>query len=147
MDFKREIILILNNEFSNPSDEFVEFFSRQVHRETESFMPDIREEFKQIINEFLDQFLEERIRLSSTEPVCETEDWENYYFIDPFKRVRVGEKSHSPIYFNNDNKKLLCHLHVTPKQKYIRVFESESGEEIIISLDNMKEFLDIGNCY
>lgn len=108
LKYTREIIQKLDSEFSNPSDEFVEFFARQVY--PKKYMAKTKEKFKKITKESLDQFLSDKIneRLKSamasastkhpaeaqagtiTEPISEDEDtgiittdeeWEGYYFV------------------------------------------------------------------
>jgi len=69
----------------------------------------------------------------------------DYYFIDPHKHVKKGQKSHCPIDFDNDNKRLFCHLCFDSKQKYIRVFDNESREEVKISINTINEFIEIAD--
>jgi len=111
LKYTREIIQKLNNEFSNPSDDFVELFARQVYPKTKKLMPKTREKFKKITKESLDQFLEDKIKQTlksaiesastkqpvvapignTPQPITETEDegklvttddeWEGFYFV------------------------------------------------------------------
>jgi hypothetical protein len=111
LKYTREIVLKLNDEFSNPSDDFVEYIARQVYPKDKKLMPKTKEKFKKITKESLDQFLEDKIKqtlksamasaskkqpeevsLGTTipQPVSEKEDsgvittdeeWEGYYFV------------------------------------------------------------------
>lgn len=135
MDLLREIILILNNEFSNPSDEFVDFFARQVKTEKLT-----KEKFKKRIKLIT---LKSELDTASTELIHETEGWEDYYFIDPSRIVMQGAKSHCPITFDNNNKITSCRLYFNSKQKYVGFFDNESREEIKISINNINEFLEL----
>jgi hypothetical protein len=106
LKYTREIIQILNKEFSDPTDEFVEFFARQVY--PKKYMAKTKEKFKKITKESLDQFLSDKINerlksamasASAKQPAAEAtgtatpseiedegiittdEEWEGYYFI------------------------------------------------------------------
>ena len=148
--YTHEIIRILHNEFSNPSDEFVEFFARKVYPENKNLKPKAKGKFKKITKECLDQFLVERIKLAaidsaSSEPVHETEEWDGYYFIDPSGIVMREAKSHCPITFDTSNKKTTCRLYFNATQKYFGVFDNESRKEIKIPLNNVDEFLELAD--
>ncbi len=145
LKYSREIILRLHNELSNPSDEFVEFFTRQVYPETKKFAPSTKEKFKKITKECLHQFLEERMKLAvdsaPSETIHETEEWDGYYFVNPSGIVMRDAKSYCPITF--DNSKTICRLYFNSKQKYVGVFKNKSKEEIKIPLNNMNEFCEL----
>ena len=108
LKYTREIIQKLNEEFSNPSDDFVEYLAKQVY--PKKYMSKAKEKFKKITKESLDQFLSDKInerlnraiKASPTkqpeatpigtvpQPVSEKEDggvittdeeWEGYYFV------------------------------------------------------------------
>jgi len=106
LKYTREIIQILDKEFSNPSDDFVEYFARQVY--PKKYMAKTKEKFKKITKESLDQFLSDKINerlksamasASTKQPAAEAtgtaalreiedegvittdEEWEGYYFI------------------------------------------------------------------
>jgi len=75
--------------------------------------------------------------------IHETEEWEDYYFLDPSRIVMQDGKFHCPITFDNNNKKTPCRLCFNSKQKYVGVFYNESREEIKISINNINEFLEL----
>jgi predicted type IV restriction endonuclease len=106
LKYTREIIQKLNNEFSNPSEEFVKFFAQQVY--LKKYTQQAKENFSKITKEALNQFLTDKIneRLKSAmapeasktaqtsaeagqqpipegvEKIVPTEDeWEAYYII------------------------------------------------------------------
>jgi predicted type IV restriction endonuclease len=107
LKYTREIIQILNDEFLNPSDDFVEYFARKVY--PRKYMLKTKEKFKKITKESLDQFLSDKIneRLKSAMASTDTkqidtasgkapqsvpdkndekiittgEEWEGYYFV------------------------------------------------------------------
>lgn len=105
LKYTKEIIQIANNEFSQPSEEFVKFFAQQVY--PRKLTQKALENFSLITKDSLDQFLSEKIneRLKSAmkpetakapdaqsteikpamEPVdlivTTDEEWEGYYFV------------------------------------------------------------------
>jgi hypothetical protein len=59
LKYTREIILRLNEEFSNPSDEFVKFFAQQVY--PRKYTQQAKENFTKITRDSLNQFLADKI--------------------------------------------------------------------------------------
>ncbi len=60
LKYTREIVLRLNEEFSNPSDEFVKFFAQQVYY-PKKYTQQAKENFTKITKNSLNQFLADKI--------------------------------------------------------------------------------------
>jgi predicted type IV restriction endonuclease len=148
MDYTREIIQMLYNEFSNPSDEFVEYCAQRVFPKRKKITLETQEELKKITKESLDQFLEERIEYAlksiSIEIFPEIEEWGEYYFVDPSRIVMREAKCYCPILLDND-KKTIFRLYFNSKQKYIGVFNKENRREIKIPICNLNEILKLAD--
>jgi len=145
LKYTREIILRLNEEFSNPSDEFVKFFAQQVY--PRKYTQQAKENFTKITRDSLNQFLADKINGNVPEEPEKLEptpeEWDGYWIIkaiitevtDPSRVAIRDAKSYCAILLDDNNRKPICRFFFHSKQKYITVFDLEKpeGEKIFIT--------------
>ena len=165
--YTREIVQILEKEFSKPSSEFVEFFARQVS--TKKLTQQVKKKFGSITKDALNQFLNDKIntRLQSAievkeketetvavivdknEGVVETspDEWQAYYmtqailsqFIDPKRVVIRDALSYCAVLLDNNNRKPICRFYFNSKQYYLAVFDNPKKAETKIPIAKLNE--------
>ncbi len=158
LKYTREIKRILNQELSQPSEEFVRFFTAQVYpgRMTQA----IREQFTEITRKALQQFISEKVsdRLKSAlaqeleitkaaapaeEPLLEghavettAEEMQAYYIVqailsqmvDPARIVLRDQKTYCSVLLDDSNRKPICRLWFNTAQKYLGLFDAAKVE-------------------
>jgi len=169
LKYTREIIQRLNEEFANPTDEFVKFFAQQVY--TRKYTQQAKENFSKIVKNSLSQFLTDKIneRLKSaivpdnlktpgegevqvtpeegekSEPT--EEEWDGFYIIkailteitNPSRVAMRDAKSYCAILLDNNNRKPLCRLFFHSKQKYITIFDGEKSEGEKVFINDLND--------
>ena len=170
LKYTREIVQKLNEEFSNPSEEFVKFFADQVY--PKKYTKLAKEKFSKITKESLNQFLADKIneRLESAKQPVEQvpqllseveenkivttdEEWEGYYFIkailndviDPSRIIMRDAHSYCAILLDDNNRQPICRLYFNSKQKFVGFFDNEKREENKIPLANINELFKHAN--
>jgi hypothetical protein len=170
LKYTREIVQKLNEEFSNPSEEFVKFFADQVY--PKKYTKPVKEKFTKITKESLNQFLADKIneRLESAKQPVEQvpqllseveenkivttdEEWEGYYFIkailndviDPSRIIMRDAHSYCAILLDDNNRQPICRLYFNSKQKFVGFFDNEKREENKIPLANINELFKHSN--
>jgi len=158
LKYIRQIKALLKEEFSNPSTEFVKFFSSQVC--PKKMIPAVLEQFSTItkkamasfINTEIDQRLKFALSRSKDKPDDESfeseetdikkdiittdAELEGYYIIKailsekihPSRIVLRDTKSYFGILLDNNNRKPLCRLHFNAKQKYVGLINQDKTE-------------------
>ena len=159
---------IISKEISDPSDDFVRFFAKQVY--PGPITERIRIKFAEITKTAFTQFIKEQVnaRLKSAlevsddkkdeEPteifieknrIITTEDeWEGYYIIKTIlhddvdiDKIHIRDKiSYCGILLDDNNRKPICRLHFNSSQKYISLFDN--GKEEKIAIENVKNLYD-----
>lgn len=154
---------ILKQEFAEPSEEFVKFFTKQIYsgkvitkkvldQFTEIVQKSINQSFKDIVNERLQSALakdepakevepEEKSNIETTE-----EETEGFYIIRSIVRTKVDVKriiardtqSYFGILLDDNNRKPICRLHLNGSKKYIGLFDKDKNEEKVL-LNNIDE--------
>ena len=170
LKYTREIVQKLNEEFSNPSEEFVKFFADYVY--PKKYTKLAKEKFSKITKESLNQFLADKIneRLESAKQPVEQvpqllpdveenkivttdEEWEGYYFIkailndviDPSRIIMRDAHSYCAILLDDNNRQPICRLYFNSKQKFVGFFDNEKRVENKIPLANINELFKHAN--
>jgi len=170
LKYTREIVQKLNEEFSNPSEEFVKFFADHVY--PKKYTKLAKEKFSKITKESLNQFLADKIneRLESAKQPVEQvpqllseveenkivttdEEWEGYYFIkailndviDPSRIIMRDAHSYCAILLDDNNRQPICRLYFNSKQKFVGFFDNEKRVENKIPLANINELFKHAN--
>ncbi|MCW2119612.1 type I restriction endonuclease [Flavobacterium sp. 7A] len=169
LKYVKEIRKQINDELTNPSNEFVKLFANKVYggRLTEKVM----EEFKDLVQKGFNQFINEKIndRLNAAltkeakqqqEEVVETieeslvqtteEELEGYRIVIAILRRKIAvdrivhrdTQSYFGILLDDNNRKPLCRLHLNSGKKYIGLFNENKVEKKmqIESLDEIYSF-------
>jgi hypothetical protein len=169
LKFIKEIRKQINDELTNPSNEFVKLFANKVYsgRLTEKVM----EEFKDLVQRGFNQFISEKIndRLNAAlnkeaqqqhEEQIETveenrvftseEEMEAYRIIVAILRRKLptnrivyrDTQSYFGILLDDNNRKPLCRLHLNGGKKYIGLFNENKneGKQLIQSIDDIYLF-------
>jgi predicted type IV restriction endonuclease len=170
LKYIQEIRKQINDELTNPSNEFVKLFANKVYggRLTEKVM----DEFKDLVHKGFNQFISEKIndRLNAAlnkeaqkqqEDVVDTIDDESKIVTseeeqDAFKIVIAILRRKLPIhrivcrdtqsYFgillDDNNRKPLCRLHLNGSKKYIGLFNNHKTEvrQVITTIDDIYLF-------
>jgi hypothetical protein len=170
LKYLSEMKKIMAKEISDPSDDFVKFFARQVY--PGPITERIRAKFAEITKTAFNQFIKEQVnaRLTSAlnisdenkeegapeifiednkSKIVTTEDeWEGYYIIKTIlhedvdtDKIFIRDKiSYCGILFDNNNRKPICRLHFNTSQKYISLFDN--GKEEKIPIEKVKDIYD-----
>jgi predicted type IV restriction endonuclease len=170
--YTREIVLILDKEFSKPSPEFIEFFARQVS--TKKLTQQVKEKFGSITKDALNQFLNDKItsRLQSametkqpepeapvapSEPeidiVTTPDEWQAYYMVQAIlseiiepKRVDIRDaRSYCAVLLDNNNRKSICRFYFNTKQYYLAVFDNPNKTETKIPISSLNEIFKLAD--
>jgi len=154
---------ILKQEFAEPSEEFVKFFTKQIYsgkvitkkvldQFTEIVQKSINQSFKDIVNERLQSALTKDESVKEEEPQeksnIETteEETEGFYIIRSIVRTKIDVKriiardtqSYFGILLDDNNRKPICRLHLNGSKKYIGLFDKDRNEEKVL-LNNIDE--------
>ena len=156
LKYIKEIRQQINEELTNPSNEFVKLFASKVYsgRLTEKVM----DEFKDIVNKGFNQFISEKIndRLNAalnkeaqkqqedsvekiedeSKVVTSEEELEAYGIIVAILRRKLptnrivsrDTQSYFGILLDDNNRKPLCRLHLNGSKKYISLFNDNKTE-------------------
>lgn len=172
--YTREIVLILEKEFSKPSDDFVAFFARQVS--SKKLTQQVKDKFGSITKDALNQFLNDKItsRLQSAieskpkEPevapaivelegdgiVTTPDEWQAYYMVQAIlseiidsKRVFIRDaKSYCAIFLDDTNKKPICRFYFnSKKQYYFAVFDNPNKTETKLPIASLNEIFKLAD--
>lgn len=170
LKYTKEIKKILDNEFQNPSFEFVRHFANPVYsgRLTEKVM----EQFKELVLKATNQYISEKVndRLTSAlnketekqqeqiveeeEPtsnvITTEEELEAFQIVVAILRrnlpkdriVHRDTQSYFGILLDDNNRKPICRLHLNGGKKYISLFDENKKEikESIESIDEIYRF-------
>lgn len=170
LKYTREIIQILDREFSQPSDEFVKYFAQQVYQK--KYTQQAKDKFSKITKEALTQFLTDKIndRLKialgstpenmqqseeSTDDEIRTtpDEWEGYYIvqavlhevIDPSRVAIRDAKSYCAILLDDNNRKPICRFLFNTRQKYVAVFDNDQNEGVKIPISDLKDLFTLAD--
>ena len=169
LKYVKEIRKQINDELTNPSNEFVKLFANKVYagRLTEKVM----EEFKDLVQKGFNQFVNEKIndRLNAAlnkeakqqeeeqvefveESLVQTteEEMEGFRIVIAILRRKISvdrivhrdTQSYFGILLDDNNRKPLCRLHLNASKKYIGLFNEGKAEKrmLIESLDDIYSF-------
>ena len=170
LKYIQEIRKQINEELTNPSNEFVKLFANKVYagRLTEKVM----EEFKELVHKGFNQFISEKIndRLNAAitkeaqnqlEDLPETvddeskintseEELEAYKIVVAILRRKLptdrivcrDTQSYFGILLDDNNRKPLCRLHLNGSKKYIGLFNDNKTEakQLLNSIDDIYLF-------
>jgi len=169
LKYIQEIRKQINNELTNPSNEFVKLFANKVYagRLTEKVM----EEFKDLVQKGFSQFVSEKIndRLNAalnkeakqqeeeqveitdeTKVLTTDEELEGYRIVVAILRrtlpthriVSRDTQSYFGILLDDNNRKPLCRLHLNSGKKYLGLFNNNKTEnrQPINSIDEIYSF-------
>lgn len=171
LKYSNEIKILLNNEFKQPTDDFVRFFVNQVYpgRATEKVMKQFSEIVKISIQQFLSDLITERLKTAldkekESEPkpiepeikksVTETtvEEIEAYYIVKSIVRQELGSdriyyrdfQSFFSILIDDSIRNTLCRFYLTDKSKEIAVIDEKKNEIKfpLTSLDDIYKYSD-----
>jgi hypothetical protein len=155
---------ILIQELTEPSEEFVRFFTKQIYsgkvitkkvleQFTEIVKKATNQAFKDIVNDRLKSALnKEEERTVEEEPIEESkvvtteEEVEAYHIIRSIVRTKVDvnriiardTQSYYGILLDDNNRKPICRLHLNGNKKYIGLFDQNKKEDRIL-LNNLDE--------
>lgn len=169
LKYIQEIRKQINNELTNPSNEFVKLFANKVYagRLTEKVM----EEFKDLVQKGFNQFVSEKINdrlnaalnkeakqqeeeqveiVDETKVLTTDEELEGYRIVVailrrtlPINRIVYRDtQSYFGILLDDNNRKPLCRLHLNGGKKYIGLFNENKTEnrQPINSVDDIYSF-------
>ncbi len=169
LKYIQEIRKQINNELTNPSNEFVKLFANKVYagRLTEKVM----EEFKDLVQKGFNQFVSEKINdrlnaalnkeakqqeeeqveiVDETKVLTTNEELEGYRIVVailrrtlPINRIVYRDtQSYFGILLDDNNRKPLCRLHLNGGKKYIGLFNENKTEnrQPINSVDDIYSF-------
>ena len=170
LKYIQEIRKQINEELTNPSNEFVKLFANKVYggRLTEKVM----DEFKELVHKGFNQFISEKIndRLNAAinkeaqnqlEDLPETvddeskintseEELEAYRIVVAILRRKLptdrivcrDTQSYFGILLDDNNRKPLCRLHLNGSKKYIGLFNDNKNEakQLLNSIDDIYLF-------
>ena len=171
LKYSNEIKILLNNEFKQPTDDFIRYFVNQVYtgRATEKVMKQFSEIVKISIQQFLSDLITERLKTAldkekesepkSIEPeikksVTETtdEEIEAYYIVKSIVRQELNSdriyyrdfQSFFSILIDDSIRNTLCRFYLSDKSKEIAVFDEKKNEVRfpLTSLDDIYKFSD-----
>jgi len=154
---------ILIQELSEPSEEFVRFFTKQIYtgkvitkkvleQFTEIVKKATNQAFKDIVNDRLQSALNKEEPTVEEEPqeeskiVTTDQEVEAYHIIRSIVRTKVDvnriiardTQSYFGILLDDNNRKPICRLHLNGSKKYIGLFDQNKKEEKIL-LNNLDE--------
>jgi len=171
LKYSNEIKLLLNNEFRQPTDDFIRYFVNQVYpgRATEKVMKQFSEIVKISIQQFLSDLITERLKTAldkekESEPkplepeikksATETtdEEIEAYYIVKSIVRQELNSdriyyrdfQSFFSILIDDSIRNTLCRFYLSDKSKEIAVIDEKKIEARfpLTSLDDIYKFSD-----
>ncbi len=160
---------ILNKELSEPSEEFVKYFTKQIYsgkvitkkvldQFTDIVQKSINQTFKDIVNERLQKALakdepevEEEVKEES-KIVTTEEEVEAFHIVRSIVRTKIevsriiarDTQSYYGILLDDNNRKPICRLHLNGSKKYIGLFDNNKSEErlLINNIDEIYVYTD-----
>lgn len=159
LKYTSEMKKIMANEITDPSEDFVKFFTKKVY--SGPVTERVRLKFTGITKTALNQFIKDQVssrlksaldasdvkqeevtevQVESKKGIITTEDeWEGYYIVkailneivDPDRVAIRDTLSYCGILFDDSNRQPICRLHFNGKQKYIGLFDLDKKEEKI----------------
>ena len=160
---------ILLNELTDPTEKFVEFFTRQIYsgrltgkiveQFTEIVKKATNQAFKDIVNDRLKSALnkeEEQVVEEVPEEVSKVvtteEEKEAFHIVRSIVRTKVSvdriiardTQSYYGILLDDNNRRPICRLHLNGATKYISLFNNNKKEEKVHlnSIDNIYSFAE-----
>lgn len=158
---------ILLKELSEPSEEFVKFFTKQIYsgkvitkkvleQFTEIVKKSTNQAFKDIVNDRLKSALDkeepkaEEIIVEENKVVTTQEEAEAFQIIVAILRRKLNKEriverdtqSYFGVLLDDNNRKPICRLHLNGGKKYISLFHQDKKEikEVIESIDDIYKF-------
>jgi hypothetical protein len=158
LKYTNELKVMLHNELTTPSPDFVRHFARKIHpgvvnqRVLDQFTELTKKSFSQylndIINDRLKLALSKETEIQKTEEIKEViapiikiettvEELEAYYIIRSILRSKVkanrithrDAQSYFAILLDDNNRKTICRLYVTDRKKQIGIFDETKNEK------------------
>lgn len=171
LKYSNEIKILLNNEFKQPSEEFVKYFVFQVYagRATEKVMKQFSEIVKISIQQFLSDLITERLKTaldkekeSEPKPIepetkkvaLETtaEEIEGYYIVKSIVRQEIASdrifyrdfQGFFSVLIDDSIRNTLCRLYLTDKSKEIGILDDKKNEIRfpLTSMDDIFKYSD-----
>ncbi|QWR77620.1 type I restriction endonuclease [Candidatus Magnetomonas plexicatena] len=168
LKYTREIKLVLEEQLSNPSDEFIRFFTSFVYSGTKT--SSVMQQFKEIVKRALGQFINEQINkrlkcaMSEEKPIEKSpdeqkdnkcsehmiitteEELEGFYIVKSILRDIVDSKriihrdtqSYFGVLLDDNNRKPVCRLHFNSAKKYMTLFDRDKKENKIL-MENLDD--------
>ncbi|TKG94186.1 restriction endonuclease [Puteibacter caeruleilacunae] len=161
---------ILMEELSNPSEEFVKFFTKQIYtgkvvtkkvleQFTEIVKKATNQAFKDIVNDRLQSALkkeepviEEVVEVEESKIVTTEEELEGFHIVKSIVRAKVDinriaardTQSYFGVLLDDNNRKPICRLHFNGSNKYLGLFNQDKKEERILlnNLDEIYQYSD-----
>ena len=158
LKYIRELRLLIDKEFNDPSEKFVKFFASQVY---DGYVNDkVKQLFTKLTKETLDQYIidriNERVALIAfppdgpgiTKQKVETtkEELEGYYIvktllkdvINPNKIIVQDLGNSFDILYDGASQKIICRLYLNEAPKHISLF-NEKGKETKTAIDSIDD--------
>jgi hypothetical protein len=169
LKYIQEIRKQINDELSNPSNEFVKLFANKVYsgRLTEKVMEEFKDLVQKGFNQFISDKINDRLKAALTkesqqqeeqiEPATEEskistseEELEAYKIVVAILRRKLptsrivsrDTQSYFGILLDDNNRKPLCRLHLNNGKKYIGLFNADKSEvrQSIQTIDDIYSF-------
>lgn len=169
LKYTSEIKQLFSRELTNPSDEFVKFFARQVHqgiltakvitqysdlvrKATNQLMADnVNERLQNALSKESDKTEEETVEIVEESKIITTDvELEAFEIVKAILRRKIpisrivyrDTQSYFGVLLDDNNRKPLCRLHLDGKTKYITLFGENKKEDkqTIESIDNIYDF-------
>ncbi|MBI1183488.1 restriction endonuclease [bacterium] len=159
MKYTKSLRKLLEDEFSNPSEEFTRFLAKQVYtgkvtsKLVEQFSNFIKKAISQHINEIINDRLKKALKKETDEQkeqsepdnqndskiITTEEEIEGFNIvkaivckvIDSERVFARDTQSYFGVLLDNTNRKPICRLHFNSKNKYIGLFDNEKTENRI----------------
>jgi predicted type IV restriction endonuclease len=155
LKYIQEIRKQINDELSNPSNEFVKLFANKVYsgRLTEKVMDEFKDLVQKGFNQFISDKINDRLKAALTkesqqqeepiEPTTEDskictseEELEAYRIVVAILRRKLptnrivsrDTQSYFGVLLDDNNRKPLCRLHLNGGKKYIGLFNADKSE-------------------
>ena len=150
----------IEQQYENPSDEFVKLFLQQVYKgtKTQSVIEKFRPILKKALNDHLNELLNEKLQFAlanstsnkdSTAPTS-TEEWNAFTIIKNILKNTIDinkisskyTESYTAILYENNSRKWICRLILTSTQKLL-ILPDENKKEIrypLSGIDDIQNF-------
>lgn len=156
LKYTNEIKAIILRELTEPSKEFVKFFSSQVYsglnteRVLLQFQPYVKRAFASVLNDYIserlksalakeEQVAKEQLPLVEVEKKVETteEEKESYYIVkaillNHFPATRIAyrdNQTYFSVLLDDNNRRPVCRLYLNGSKKQIGLFDAERNEK------------------